>query len=169
MKLDELLSKREQEEAIGPQKARPSGLKLALYGVSIVVAVGGVIALVVFLSSDNNPLKEDNGGVPEDAGKETATRTEEYRLLVEKHGTEAVSLEALELRLVRYLEFIRQVDPNFREQTGCIIVARAGDDGYIFQEDEDLNVIYTQTLEEFESKTAATDHAVRERFWSSLR
>jgi len=107
--------------------------------------------------------------VPEDAGKKTATRTEEYSSLVEKYGKEAVSVQALKLELAHDIGFIRRLDPEFRNEPGCIIVARAGRVGYVFQEEKSLNVVYTQTLEEFQSKTASADPAVLELFWSSLR
>lgn len=138
--------------------------------VSIVAALGVLIGLVVFLSSDANPFRDDQRGlVPEDAGKKTATRTEEYGLLVEMYGKEAVSLQALKLQLAHDIGFIRQLDPEFRDEPGCIIVARAGSVGYVFQEEKSLNVVYTQTLEEFQGKTAGADPAVRDLFWSSLR
>ena len=61
-----------------------------LYGLSIVVVIGVVVGLVVFLSSDANPfVDDDRGSVPEDAGKKTAIRTEEYRSLVQTYGKEA--------------------------------------------------------------------------------
>jgi len=141
-----------------------------LYGLSIVVVIGVVVGLVVFLSSDANPfVDDDRGSVPEDAGKKTAIRTEEYRSLVQTYGKEAVTVHALKIELAHNIGFIRQLDPEFRDDPGCIIVARAGSVGYVFQEEKSLNVVYTQTLEEFEGKTVGADPAVRELFWSSMR
>jgi hypothetical protein len=140
-----------------------------LYGVSIVLALGVIIGLVVFLSSDANPFRNKSTSTPEDAGKKTAIGTGEYRLLVETYGEEAVSVHALKIELAHNIGFIRQLDPGFRDDPGCIIVARAGSVGYVFQEEKSLNVVYTQTLEEFEGKTAVADPAVRDLFWSSMR
>ena len=160
----------EQEQEDGGRPAHSSRGKVAVYVVSIVAAIGVVVGLVVFLSSEANPFRDDQrGGVPEDAGKKTATRTEEYSSLVEKYGKEAVSVQALKLELAHDIGFIRQLDPGFRDDPGCIIVARAGSVGYVFQEEKSLNVVYTPTLEEFQGKTADADPAVRELFWSSLR
>ena len=138
--------------------------------VSIVAAIGVLVGLVVFLSSEANPFRDDRrGGTPEDAGKKTATVTEEYRSLVQTYGKEAVTVHALKIELAHNIGFIRQLDPEFRDDPGCIIVARAGSVGYVFQEEKSLNVVYTQTLEEFQGKTAGADPAVLELFWSSLR
>ena len=75
----------------------------------------------------------------------------------------------MKIELAHNIGFIRQLDPEFRDDPGCIIVARAGSVGYVFQEEKSLTVVYTQTLEEFQGKTAGADPAVRELFWSSLR
>ena len=79
-----------------------------LYGLSIVVVIGVVVGLVVFLSSDANPfVDDDRGSVPEDAGKKTALRTEEYRSLVQTYGKEAVTVHALKIELAHNIGFIR--------------------------------------------------------------
>ena len=166
--LEEPLSKQVQDDS--GRAGRSSRRKVALYWVSILVALGVLIGLVVFLSSDANPFRDDErGGVPEDAGKKTAAGTEEYGSLVEAYGKDAVSVQALKIELAHDIGFIRQLDPGFRDDPGCIIVARAGSVGYVFQEEKSLNVVYTPTLEEFQGKTADADPAVRELFWSSLR
>jgi hypothetical protein len=108
-------------------------------------------------------------GRPRMRGRKRQYVREEYRSLVETYGNEAVSVHALKIELAHNIGFIRQLDPEFRDDPGCIIVARAGSVGYLFQEEKSLNVVYTQTLEEFQRKTAGTDPAVRELFWSSLR
>jgi hypothetical protein len=53
--------------------------------------------------------------------------------------------------------------------TGCVIVVYAGGEGFVYQEDKDLNVISTETLAEFLKKTEQVPPETMYRFFLSLR
>lgn len=105
----------------------------------------------------------------EDLGKLNVWKTPEVQTLVKKHGSH-VLIKALDIKLIEDIEYIKKIHPQFKEETGCIIVAyvHGGGEGYVYQEDKKLNIIYKETLEEFMEKTSNSDPEVMSKFYLSL-
>ncbi len=101
-------------------------------------------------------------------GKVKVVNTPEVQELIKKYGVNNVHIRALDIDLVEDIEFIKQIHPNFKEQTGCIIIVHAGDDGYVYQEDKQLNIIYKETLSEFTEKTKSVAPEIMAKFYLSL-
>ena len=108
-------------------------------------------------------------GPIEEKGKVYVEKRVEVQNLYQKYGERNVSVKALDIKLVQDISFIKQLDPKFENKTGCIIVVQAGNEGYVYQEDKDLNVLYFQTLAEFKEKTKNLDQKLLEKFYSSLK
>lgn len=94
--------------------------------------------------------------------------TPEVQALIQKYGRNHVHVKALDIKLVEDIEFIRSIHPHFKEETGCIIVAHAGEEGYVYQEDKELNIIYKETIQEFLEKTRNVDSQIMAKFYLSL-
>lgn len=111
-------------------------------------------------------------GIPcaviEDKGKVTASKTEEAMYLIKKYGRENVTFQALEIHLAHDDNFIQSLNPKFSHDTGCIILVRAGNEGFVMQEEKNLQVIHTETLEEFKSNTYHSDPKILEQFYNEL-
>ncbi|MEK7534506.1 MAG: hypothetical protein AAB600_04160 [Patescibacteria group bacterium] len=130
---------------------------------SIVLYVASVFAYSV--------LPCDWGGrcvVIEDKGKVNVSNTPEVQALIQKYGKNHVHIKALDINVVQDIQFVKKIHPKFKEQTGCIIVAHAGDEGYVYQEDKQLNIIYRETIQEFMKKTKNVDPEVMAKFYLSL-
>lgn len=104
----------------------------------------------------------------EDKGKVTAAKTKEALALMKKYGRENVSIKALDIHLAHDQNYISALNPNFEGETGCIILVRAGIEGYIMQEEKNLKVIHIETLEEFKENTKNTNPQVLDQFYNSL-
>lgn len=107
-------------------------------------------------------------GIPEDKGKAIVREKTEVQMLIREHGKNRVHIEALEIELVQHTEFIEQIYPNVAKDTGCIIIAHAGNEGYVYREDKQLNVVYQETLAEFLERTKSIDPTVMSKFYLSL-
>ena len=105
----------------------------------------------------------------EEQGKIDVAKRPEVIALAEKYGWDKVYISALDIKLATDIEFIKQIRPDFEDKTGCIIIVMAGDEGFIYQEDEDLNVIYSETIQEFIEKTKDVDPEIMARFYLSTR
>ena len=106
--------------------------------------------------------------VIENEGKIKVSNMPEVQALATKYGWEHVHIKALDIELVKDIEFIKQIHPNFKEQTGCIIVVHAGDEGFVYQEDKELNIIYQEALSEFMQKTRDVSPEIMSKFYLSL-
>jgi hypothetical protein len=106
--------------------------------------------------------------VIENEGKIKVSNTPEVRALAEKYGWEHVHIKALDIDLVRHTAFIEEIYPNLAEDTGCIIIAHAGDKGYVYREDKSLNIAYQETLAEFMERTKDFDSEFMSKFYLSL-
>lgn len=106
--------------------------------------------------------------VTENEGKIAVSNTPEVQELARKYGWPHVHIKALDIELVKDIEFIKQIEPTFKEQTGCIIIVHAGDEGYVYQEDKELNIIYQERLDEFMEKTKNVSSEIMSKFYLSL-
>ncbi len=64
--------------------------------------------------------------------------------------------------------FIEQIYPSLAHDTGCVIVAHAGDEGYVYRQDKELNIVGRETLAEFMERTKDIDRGVMAKFYLSL-
>ena len=106
--------------------------------------------------------------VPEDEGKIKVSNTPQVQALANKYGWPHVHISALDGDLVKHVGFIEKVYPNLAHDTGCIIMVHAGDEGYVFREDKQLNVVYTETLAEFLARTKNFDADFMAKFFLSM-
>ncbi|MEK7061726.1 MAG: hypothetical protein AAB957_00490 [Patescibacteria group bacterium] len=107
--------------------------------------------------------------VEEDEGKKKVSDTPEVQALAKKYGGwEHVHIGALDIDLVRHTAFIEKIYPNLAKDTGCIIIAHAGDEGYVYREDKNLNIAYQETLAEFMKRTKDFDTEFMVKFYLSL-
>jgi len=107
--------------------------------------------------------------VEENEGKKKVSDTPEVQALAEKYGGwEHVHIGALDIDLVRHTAFIEKIYPNLAKDTGCIIIAHAGDEGYVYREDKNLNIAYQETLAEFMERTKDFDPEYMAKFYLSL-
>lgn len=104
----------------------------------------------------------------EDKGKIKVSERPEVKALVQKYGKNHVHIEALEIELVKHTAFIEKIYPNLAEDTGCIIIAHAGDEGYVYREDKKLNIAYQETLAEFMERTKNINSEFMSKFYLSL-
>ncbi len=109
--------------------------------------------------------------IPEEEGIVLIRTTPEYEALSEKYGSDLVSVEAVNLHQREETTFLSLISSGFREEPGCIIVLRAGEsEGYVYQLDEEFNIVFRMTLSEFRDAAAAkVDARTMEDFYSSLR
>jgi hypothetical protein len=105
----------------------------------------------------------------EEEGKKTVAKRPEVLALYEKYGRH-VHVKALDIEYVEDLAFLNSIHPRFNEETGCIIFVHAGDtnEGYVYQENKDLEIIYQETLQEFLTHTRAVDPDTMATFYLSL-
>ncbi|OGM33128.1 hypothetical protein A2803_00280 [Candidatus Woesebacteria bacterium RIFCSPHIGHO2_01_FULL_44_21] len=107
--------------------------------------------------------------VIEDEGKVTVSERPEVVALAEKYGWDNVHIQALDIDLVSDLVFIKSLRPDFSDELGCVIVVHAGEnEGYVYQENEDLEVIHMETMQEFLNKVKDKDPELLFKFFLSL-
>jgi hypothetical protein len=107
--------------------------------------------------------------VIEDEGKIKVSNTPEVQALAQKYGWPHVHIKAVDIKLIEDIAFVRSIYPNFKEEMGCIIIVHAGEnEGYVYQEDKDLNIIYRESLSEFMKRTSTVDSATIAKFYLSL-
>jgi len=104
----------------------------------------------------------------EDKGKVTAAKTKEALALMKKYGRENVSIKALEIHLAHDQSYIKSLNPSYKDEIGCIIVVKAGNEGYVMYEEKNLRVVYIETLEEFRENTKNANSELVEQFYNSL-
>lgn len=107
--------------------------------------------------------------VIEDEGKKKVVEFPEVVDLSKKYTWEHVHIKALDHTALYENGFVEQIHAQFRGEVGCIIIVHAGDnEGYVYVEDKDLNVIYKEPLTEFVKNTASVDAAVMAKFYMSF-
>ncbi len=95
--------------------------------------------------------------------------TREYQSLVDTYGSGDVSVEAVNLHDRTETDFLRKIDDGFLNEPGCIIVLKAGKgEGYVYQLDEEFNIVFRMTLSEFEQGARNVDAPTMEHFYRSL-
>lgn len=122
-----------------------------------------------------DPINDPNNCKPghqcvviEDQGKIKVAERPEVMALAEKYDWEHVHISALDIKLVEDIDFISQINPRFKKETGCIIVVHAGNEGFVYQENESLEVIYQETLSEFLENTKHVPPEIMSKFYLSL-
>ena len=106
----------------------------------------------------------------EDEGILGIKRTQEYQALADKYGSDQVSVKAVNLHGEDEAAFLRIISDGFLMEPGCIIVLKAGKkDGYVYQLDEEIEVIYRITLAQFQEGARNVDPRTMENFYSSLQ
>lgn len=108
--------------------------------------------------------------IPEEEGIVLIRTTPEYEALSEKYGSDLVSVEAVNLHQREETTFLSQISSGFREEPGCIIVLRAGEsEGFVYQLDEEFNIVFKMTLNDFEKGAMNVDGVTMKYFYSSLK
>ena len=106
----------------------------------------------------------------EEEGVLLIKRTLDYRTLVDKYGFDQVSVVAINLHERGETEFLARISDGFLMQPGCIIVLEAdSDEGYVYQLDEELNIVFWLTLSKFEEGARNVDALKMVQFYSSLK
>lgn len=95
--------------------------------------------------------------------------TPEYKSLVDKYGSEKVSVKAVNLHDPNETKFLKKIDSGFKEQPGCIIVLEGNNEGYVYQLDEEFNVVHRVTLQSFKKGSQNVNRETMENFYSSLK
>src|SRR3989344_5337789 len=106
--------------------------------------------------------------VIEEKGKVNVSKTPEVQALIQKYGKDHVYLSALEIEHVKHAAFIEQLYPNLAEETGCVIIAYASGEGYVYRQDKELNIVGKETLAEFMERTKNIDREFMSKFYLSL-
>ena len=167
------------QEQLPQKKKFPKVLKIILIIIGAVLVIGVIsIYALRFYYARNNPWgtpPENNckPGYPcviiENEGKKKVSDTPEVQALAKKYGGyEHVHIGALDIDLVRHTAFIEKIYPNLAGDTGCIIVVHAGDEGYVYRQDKNLNIAYQETLAEFTERTKDIDSEFMAKFYLSL-
>lgn len=143
------------------RKARvPRWLKTIL----ITMVAAFAIYLIVFMVSNSGSTV-----VPEAEGKELVAATSEVAELRAEHGEEHLRVLALAQHRVYDRDLIAELYPTAdRDEVTCVIVATAGDDGYVFLQGEDFAILRIETLAAFAERTDDVDPELLARFWLSL-
>ena len=109
------------------------------------------------------------GLIVEDEGVLRIKDTPEFRSFVETYGAGNVSVVAANLEERGEAEFLRSIDDGFRNEPGCIIVLRAGsEEGYVYQLDQEINIVFRITRSEFQDGARDVDTVTMEDFYRSL-
>ena len=108
--------------------------------------------------------------IPEDEGVLRIKGTQEYKALADEYGSDQVSVKAVNLDDEEEAAFLRVISNGFLMEPGCIIVLKAGTgDGYVYQLDEEIEIVYRMTLSQFEEGARDIDPRAMENFYSSLQ
>ena len=167
------------QQQLPPKKKFPRVLKIIFIVIGIILIVGAAsIYALRYYAERNNPWGNPppnncKPGYPciiiENEGKINVSNTPEVQALAKKYGGwEHVHIGALDIDLVRHTAFIEKIYPNLAEDTGCIIIAHAGDEGYVYRQDKNLNIAFQETLVEFTERTKNIDTEFMSKFYLSL-
>ena len=132
-----------------------------LFSLALMLGLGALVAMLALCSNA--------GVIEEEEGKALVAATTEVRGLVAAHGDEHVRILALAQHQVHDRDIIAELYPGpDREEVTCVIVATAGDDGFVFLQGEDFRILRSETLDAFTRRTADVDAGLMARFWLSL-
>ncbi len=133
-----------------------------MFSLTLALVLGAFIGLLALCSNGSTVI-------PEAEGKALVARTAEVRGLAAEHSDEHLRILALAQHRVHDRDLIAVLYPTAaRDNVTCVIVATAGDDGYVFLQGEDFRILRTETLEAFTQRTADVDAGLMARFWLSL-
>lgn len=108
--------------------------------------------------------------VIEDEGKKNVAEREDVKLLAEKYSWEHMHIKALDIHLAHDYDFLKILFPEFKKgDIGCIILVLAGDEGFVFIENEELEIIGQESLSSFVDRTKTIDFEIMAKFYLSLR
>ena len=106
----------------------------------------------------------------EDEGVLLIKNSPEYKSLVDKYGPDHVSVMAVNLVDLDEADFLRKINDGFLRKPGCIIVLKADQgQGYVYQLDEEIQIVSRMTLSQFEQGARNVDARTMENFYSSLK
>jgi len=129
-----------------------------------ILITGGVVFVVLVILLDLTSVTE-----VEAEGKQLVAATSEVAELRAAHGEEHLRILALAQHRVNDRDLIAELYPNAdRDEVTCVIVATAGDDGYVFLQGEAFEILRTETLSVFARRTGDVDPELLARFWLSL-
>lgn len=149
-------------------------LKISIIAMVVVVAIGMIIYAVGITANQSSGLPPCIPGQPcaveEEQGILLIKETQEYKTLIEQYGQDIVSVKAVNLLDVGDTLFLQNIDKGFEQNPGCIIVLEyKNNEGYVYQLDEDLNIIYQMNFAEFVESANRFDPDVLEDFIKSLK
>ena len=133
---------------------------------------GGTVGRSVAIDANTGDVIEFNSWtvIPEDEGILLIKSTPEYKSLVDKYGSDHVSVKAVNLDDKDEADFLRNISDGFLMEPGCIIVLKAGKgEGYVYQLDEEFRIVSRMTLSDFEEGARNVDAGTMEHFYSSLK
>jgi hypothetical protein len=97
-------------------------------------------------------------------------RLHRTRALYVKYGKDAVKVKSQRI-LYNQGQFLKKVNDSFADKysyEGTIIIVQAGDEGFIFQDNELGDTVYQTTLADFQKKTANTPADIMKQFYSGF-
>ena len=134
--------------------------------------VPGVVVLGVVIDATTGDVIWRNVVMvtPEDEGILLIKRTPEYKSLVNKYGSDNMSVKAVNLDDDDEADYLRKISDGFLMEPGCIILLRAGKgEGYVYRLDEEFHIVFRMTLSEFEQGARNVDARTMEHFYRSLK
>ena len=106
----------------------------------------------------------------EDEGVLLIKDTQEYKTLIDAYGENIVSVKATNLLDGDDTLFLKEIDDGFKQNPGCIIVLEyENNQGYIYQLDKELNIIYRMDFLEFTESAKKVNSQIMEDFYKSLK
>jgi len=108
--------------------------------------------------------------VVEEEGVLLIKDTQEYKTLIDEYGEDFVSVKATNLLEVEDALFLREIDDGFKQNPGCIIVLEyENNQGYIYQLDKELNIVYRMNLLDFTESANKINSQIMEDLYKSLK
>lgn len=144
-------------------------LKISIIVMLVVISIGIIISVP---GNTINPpcIPGTPCVVSEEQGILLIKETQEYKTLLEQYGQDTVSVKAVNLLNVEDTLFLQGIDEGFEQKPGCIIVLEyKNNEGYVYQLDEDFNIIYQMNFAEFVESANESDSDMLEEFIKSLK
>lgn len=121
-------------------------------------------------STPPTPPTPPDEAVIEEEGVLLIKDTQEYKTLIEEYGKDIVLVKATNLLEVEDTLFLRDIDDGFKQNPGCIIVLEyENNQGYVYQLDKELNIVYRMNLLEFTESANKVNSQIMEDFYKSLK
>ena len=147
---------------------------------SIIVSMIFVVVFLVFFNNKSDIISENSNqstvdpNIPqvviEEEGVLLIKNTQEYKTLIDEYGEDIVSVKAVNLLDVKDTLFLKEIDNNFKQSPGCIIVLEyENNQGYVYQLDEELNIVYRMNLLDFVESANKVNSQIMEELDKSLK